>query len=385
MKYLSVNQKNCKMKNILITIFYADGLHGGVKYTVELSEYFQLQGYNVYVAGILTNYRTRNYFKKHDINFFEIQDLPLDIEYDIVWAHHFPIVPYLIQRGLKYKRLINSCISKILPIERYFWFYKNVDMLLCLTQETKNMLVNEYNIPESRIRILPNTAPDIFFEQNYTVKSDIKSIAVISNHPPKEVIEALKLFKKQGYKTIIYGGKHQKDITPDILKNHDVVITIGKTVQYCLAMGIPVYNYDHFGGSGYITLKNIDIEENSTFSGRSFFTKKTAEQIKQEIISQYKKTIKEQTKLKQIAKKRYKLSTRISEIINIIETTKPVQHVKITNSNRLFFDYCQAFIDIVNSIKPKPKTLSGWARIVYCLIPLRNQRHKFKQWYLNRY
>ena len=50
---------NHKKKNILITIFYANGLHGGVKYSVELSEYFQSIGYNVYVAGILTNYKTR--------------------------------------------------------------------------------------------------------------------------------------------------------------------------------------------------------------------------------------------------------------------------------------------------------------------------------------
>lgn len=38
-----------------------------------------------------------------------------------------------------------------------------------------------------------------------------------------------------------------KSITLEILSQYDVAITIGKTVQYCLVMGVPVYVYDKFG------------------------------------------------------------------------------------------------------------------------------------------
>ncbi|MFQ6703840.1 MAG: hypothetical protein ACLRFP_02030, partial [Alphaproteobacteria bacterium] len=118
------------MKNILITLFYADGLHGGVKYSAELGRYFISRGYSVYIAGVVTHSAIKQYFNQFDIHYFNVGTIPTDIVYDIVWAHHFPIVPYLIGRGLRYNRLINSCISNILLIERLMWFHENIDLYL---------------------------------------------------------------------------------------------------------------------------------------------------------------------------------------------------------------------------------------------------------------
>lgn len=49
----------------------------------------------------------------------------------------------------------------------------------------------------------------------------------------------------------------------------DAVLTIGKTVQYSLSMGIPCYIYDHFGGEGWLTPETFDREAFYNFSGRS--------------------------------------------------------------------------------------------------------------------
>ena len=54
-------------------------------------------------------------------------------------------------------------------------------------------------------------------------------------------------------------------------------------------MGIPVYNYDIYGGSGYISLENIDKEEFYNFSGRSHCRKLNYDDIICEIIGYYKK------------------------------------------------------------------------------------------------
>lgn len=332
------------MKNILITLFYADGIHGGVKYSAELGNYFHNIGYNVYCVGVISHDDVKELFAKNHVKFININDFDYNIEFDLIWAHHFPILPYLIKHGLKYKRVINSCISNILPIERLIWFEKNIDLYLCLDDRTKNMFIDEYNISENKIIVLPNTAPDNFYTYKHKQNKKLKNIAVVSNHAPEEIKNALKILKQKGYNTIIYGGKNSIDITPKILSKYDVIITIGKTVQYCLAMGIPVYNYDHFGGSGYISTKNIDVEESRNFSGRSFCTKKSADQIAEEIIKYYNSVLQEQNKLKQTAVKRYKLSSRISEIIDILQTIKPVKHITINNSNRLFFDYCEFII-----------------------------------------
>ncbi|MGN0917126.1 MAG: hypothetical protein ACI4NZ_02865 [Candidatus Enterousia sp.] len=334
------------MKNILITIFYADGLHGGVKYSAELGEYFSTLGYNVYVTGVITNTKTQEYFKVHNIHLFNIKDLPTDIDFDIVWAHHFPIVPYLIRKGLKYKYLINSCISNFLPIDRFMFFPENIDMFLTLTEAARKMFISEYNFSEKKIYTFPNMAPDIFFVDSIQDKSpEPHKIAIVSNHPPKELLDAMDILKRKNIAVTVYGGANSVDITPEILSQYDVIVSIGKTVQYALAMGIPVYNYDHFGGSVYININNIDIEESENFSGRSFRTKKSAIQIATEVINQYNDVVPQTHTLKQIAETRYKLSVQVQKLLNILLQHSPCKHVAINNSNRLFFDYCDFIIN----------------------------------------
>lgn len=357
------------MKNVLITIFYADGLHGGVKYTAEIGNFLHSLGYNVFCVGVLTNETTKDFFAKNNVTLFNVLEFPIDIYIDIVWAHHWPILPYLIRKGLKYNKIINSCISKILPVDKPLFFINAIDMFLTLTDKTKNMFVNEYNIEADRIYVLPNTAPDIFFEYKHNMSRKLNSVAVVSNHAPSELLEAMQILEKSGYETVVYGGKNSIDITPDILSKHDVIVSIGKTVQYAMAMGIPVYNYDHFGGNGYIVPETIDIEESVNFSGRNFFTKKSARQIVNEIVSQYCATLSQTNTIKNIAEQRYKLSVRINNVLDILNNMSPVKHVVENNSNRLYFDYCEFVINFaashINDLHPlkTKKQESGWQRL----------------------
>ena len=85
--------------------------------------------------------------------------------------------------------------------------------------------------------------------------------------PPLEVIA-----RQRQFNISYFGGKNNVRITPDLLLKFDLILTIGKTVQYGLVLGIPVYNYDHFGGDGYITLQNIDFESNYGFTGKPNYT-----------------------------------------------------------------------------------------------------------------
>ena len=354
-----------KNKNILITLFYADGLHGGVKYSAEIGNYFNSLGYNVYCVGVITDNFTIDFMKQNNVNLVNIKDFDNSIKYDLVWAHHFPIFPYLVRRGLKYGKLINSCISEFLLIEKPLFCIENVDLFLALTPQLRSFLIKNYGIKKEHISFLPNTAPDTFFELQKTVSTKIKKIAVISNHPPKEVIQAGKDFKHYGISVDFIGGSNPIEVTAELLSNYDVVISIGKTVQYCLAMGIPIYNYDHFGGSGYITPENIDVELQHNFSGRSFHTKKTAQVIISEIINQYQSALSNSIELKKIAEKQFKLSERIGGILNLLNKQKGKIHLKETSKNRLIFDYCD-FIVIGNiHHKQEKKKRTGLSRLFY--------------------
>ncbi len=334
-------------KNVLITLIYANGLHGGVKYSAELGNYLHSIGYNVYLCGMVTDDRTLEFLAQNNIHAFNVSDFPTDIYFDLVWAHHWPILPYLIRKGLKYKYLINSSISHFLLIERLLWFQKNIDLCLTLTQQSKLLYTQKYNVPTKKIEVLPNTAPDDFFEYPSAVRGALNNIAVVSNHPPAEIMQAAEMLRQKGLVVDVFGQATKSvDITPQLLSNYDVVVTIGKTVQYSLAMGIPVYNYDHFGGTGYITIDNIDQEEAHNFSGRSCFTKKSADIIADEIINEFEVVKNQQPALKNIAESRYRQSVRINNILRKLYSKKPVKKIKQTDKNRLLFDYCEMVVDM---------------------------------------
>ena len=220
-------------------------------------------------------------------------------------------------------------------------------MCITLGRQQKQLYITKYGVPADKIEVLPNMAPDEFFEYNYSSHAILRSIAIVTNHPPREILDSVKKLKRRGFNVVIYGdckGGRPVNITPEVLAKHDVIITIGKTVQYSLAMGIPVYNYDVFGGSGYITPQNIDEEELHNFSGRSHRTKKSAAQIVDEIINNYEMAHKLSQQLKVIAKERYSLSAKINNILKRLKSKKPVKHIIENNTNRFLFDYCEMVV-----------------------------------------
>ena len=217
------------------------------------------------------------------------------------------------------------------------------------------MFVENYSVPESKIMVLPNTAPDEFFDYKFEPPTKLKNIVIVSNHPPKELKLAAQELRRYGVKTVCYGGKNSVNVTPELLSNFDCVVSIGKTVQYALAMGLPVYNYDHFGGNGYITTANIEEEERANFSGRSTFTKKSSVEIVSEILANYEVVLGQQQCLKQIAAERYLLSSRINNVMKHLNAQTSVSHIIENNTNRIFFDYCQYIIETSYSNKKRKR------------------------------
>ena len=101
-------------------------------------------------------------------------------------------------------------------------------------------------------------------------KRALDKIAIISNHIPQELLE---LKEKMGgyYQVDLIGlGYRTEQVNAEFLQQYDLVITIGRTVPRCLAMGVPVYVYDYLGGPGYLTEANFSLAERNNFSGRGF-------------------------------------------------------------------------------------------------------------------
>lgn len=284
------------MKKILITNNHFREFKGSEIVTLELVEYFCQMGWevsvfsNLYLPPIADICKNINY----PCHITDDDDLISDDNFDLIWIQHSVLPRSIIMKlgtiGLNTNIIWNhmsSFIHQELPI---FADLENqiADISLAISTEVENKLTS-FGLAKEKICLFNNPAPDYFFNnyKNTPLSQNIKSVVVISNHIPPELSQALSLLEEIGIKTKHFGGHNTQRITPIILKDFDAIITIGKTVQYALALRIPIYEYDYLGGCGWLNANNFNYELSYNFSGRPTQRKLTAQQIIQELITGY--------------------------------------------------------------------------------------------------
>ena len=198
-------------------------------------------------------------------------------------------------------------------------------MIIANSVETKEALEKE---GARDVELFENYSFDSYFKRELQVEK-LENIAVISNHIPDEEKQAIELLKNKGYNVDIYGLEGTKVyITDEILSKYDAVITIGKTVQYAMSLKIPVYVYDIHGGPGYLNMENVEQCREKNFSGRGF-TKKTANQIFEEIEKNFESTLNDLEKIKQYAYENFCFEKIFDTFVEKIELTKDIDLEKL--------------------------------------------------------
>lgn len=344
-------------KNILITLWYcACGYHGGTMYAAELGDYLSSLGYNVYLAAIELDDMTKEFLKNHHVKAFPMDKLPLNIHYEYVFAKTFPIFPALVLKGLSFTKVAYSSMSSFLGIDLPSINYDKMDALLVVSEENKEVLVDKYGINSNNITVINNIVPLKYFSNYKVLVNDTPTnIAIVSNYPPQELIDFVEVCKKENITVDIYGYDYKYiPITPDVLKKYDVVISIGKTVQYTLALGIPIYCYGRFGGCGYINLNNIDKEEYYNFSGRCTKEIKKPQEILNDIKNQYQNTIQIRKSLNNIAYDRYSIDKQVNKILDILNNSSKDKYTLETDDLIMATQYefmCNVGMQNFNRIK----------------------------------
>lgn len=192
----------------------------------------------------------------------ESEDRIAEGTYGLVWIHH-QLIPRAVARGEIDAPVVFHHMSSILPIEapvvpgvestvgsRSLFFSPHV-----LVSFRDRGLLREYD-PE-RLAVFPNPAPEGFVALPSPLRAGTPRLALVSNHVPAELREALELtagtIEIQAIGEQRRFGARPERLSPRVLEQFDGVITIGKTVQYALVSGRAVYCYDHFGGPGWLT------------------------------------------------------------------------------------------------------------------------------------
>ncbi len=310
-------------KRVLITQNQLVNYAGSEMVTLELAEEFSAQGCQVTIISNIIEDPIRSEFEKITgvkliVSSSKQMEKLVLTDFDIVWLHH-QMLPTTLAEGLL------NIEKKPIIIFHHMSFYNKLELPIHYEFEQSVADVVLYNAPEIQEEInklgvkfgekelvFGNPSPDEFFDDNQAnMSKKPERVLVVSNHPPAEVLKAIEIMRERGVGVDFAGrssGGKPKRITPRELAGVDVVLTIGKTVQYSLASGVNVYCYDRFGGPGYLNVNNFSKARFHNFSGRGFQVKEPAK-IAEEILGGYSNAIKMQKLLHRKYSKDYKLST----------------------------------------------------------------------------
>ena len=288
---------------------------------LQLCEGLRELGHEAEIGTFLLGSPMKEQVEKSGVNVIELLHMKKqELAYDLIWAHHSPVLAYLLYKmDMPPSRVIYSSLSWLLPLEAPPTFHDAIPLVLSVSPETSSIL-NLNGIPLEKILVFPNYAPGNFFmkpEKEYSVTPH--KIAIISNHPPKEVLDFSEIARRNALTVDFIGKQHDTKFVDDyILRKYDLVLTIGKTVIYCFALRIPVYCYDHFDGPGYITPDNFQVNRITNFSGRGIDRKKDGEAIFKDITENYSENIKNLPFLYQEGDRYFNLEKNLKKVLDLI-------------------------------------------------------------------
>ncbi|MCL7998004.1 glycosyltransferase [Brucella sp. 21LCYQ03] len=265
------------------------GFTGSEIVALEIANYFAERGNDVVIRA--ERYSDLIYPHLHER--VSVSPVRIDIsKFDIVWSQHghFSFNTQDLHELKKWEGLFISChLSSSTPAEIYHYPFaaKYAGGLIFNAERVENELTAKRK-PKGHACNFRNAAPKRFHQSNVKKSDSLTKILVVSNHLPDDVREALSILRSMGISCQHIGREGiSKLIEPSDILAVDAVISIGKTVQYSLVGGCPVYCYDNCGGPGWLSETNFELAEMRNFSGRCAGIKKTAQQIVDELVIGY--------------------------------------------------------------------------------------------------
>lgn len=273
------------MKKALVMTSRIVDYTGSEILAIEVATTLSKLGYSV---SIYANFFDVKKFYEECSRFIVLKFVPDVFEFDFVWAQHFmlPNSLYNINEG-RFSKIVYACLSPFEPME--FTGLRIASSIgakiVANSRETADHIKSKYMIKD--VYCFNNACPE-YFRANSLPSETLRRILVVSNHPPDELLIAMRILNSHGVSSdVIGGGGVCQRVTPELIGMYDAVVTIGKTVQYSILSCRPVYVYDYFSGPGWLSDFNFSAAESKNFSGRCVGQKKPPSLIAEEILFGY--------------------------------------------------------------------------------------------------
>ncbi|WP_256346738.1 glycosyltransferase [Pseudomonas gingeri] len=288
--------------------------------TLEVASALADLGFEVVLAAMEVGGFIEAELSANGLYFVDLSVVSLaDEHFDLVWISHYVVAYHLLVRDrISVSHAFYSSLSHFEPLETPPLPNILFSQYLVHSQENFEHFSERYPHLVDRLSIFPNAAPEEYFAvTRHSVQPRLRSVGVVSNHAPEEVLELLLLLENSKINVELIGLQGTpKRVIPELIGKYDAVISIGKTVQYCLAAGVPVYCYDRFGGPGWIVGSHFETALAKNFSGRCTPRKLSAAQIIGEMITGYESTLAQSQALRELALDRFSLKRNMLAVLH---------------------------------------------------------------------
>jgi hypothetical protein len=324
--------------SVLITNHNLTEYAGSEINAYTLAQYFQDCGVNVVIGTFNCENPMKDLCKDRNINVVNLLNDSFNFsQVDLIWAHHSPtLYSCIFEHKIIAKYIIFSSLSPNEPLEALPTIANKLSCVLANSEETRDKLQSEYNSIKN-LYVFPNYATNEMFLLVPTSSYRLNKIAIISNHVPTELLDFKEIVEEKFNISVdIFGiGFQRKLVNEALLHTYDLIISIGKTVQYAMASMVPIYCYDHFGGPGWLNEKNIRLAEYYNFSGRGFNNKLTGIQLVNDILGGYDANLHDLKQLRNYAMKRFNLTNNINQLLKLIYQEQPINMDALTKYSYL--------------------------------------------------
>lgn len=299
---------------------------GSEIHALQLAEYFRDQGAEVMLFAVSAEPWLVADIEARGIEVLNRRALRKALRwgFDIVWTHHeTPFYLLHILYGVRCRLAVHGILSRVAKLERLPLLppVARPDRLVILANsvETRDDVAERSG--QDGIGVLLNIVPEAFGRHpkvDYAPK--LRRVVVVSNHIPDEVIDAKRLLAERAVEVELIGEGHRKVLVDhSTLADFDVVVTIGKTAQYAIVQGIPLFLYDVFGGPGYVSPEGFEHHEAFNFSGRSEPHRMSAQELADALVDGYAAGIAAAQALRESHGERYGVGPQTAEVMARME------------------------------------------------------------------
>ena len=323
--------------DVLITQGRLRGMGGSEMIALEMAEHFTAAGSRVVVAARSIDDKIAAMFTRlpgvevRDTSWSGLDERLTSAPFSLAWLHH-NVVPEAVLRGALDAPVVFAHLSATVAAEAPLVPGLEAALASAVVFNSRETYDAQLarglfeRVDAERLLVFPNPAPDAFATVTDREPGDRPRLLVVSNHIPTDLHRALKQVKRTFDVTLVgqqtHLGARPQRVGPDLVAEHDAVVSIGKTVQYALVSGRAIFCYDRFGGPGWLDAENIERAASTNFSGRGFDKRPPAELAKA-LVEGWESGLAFARANRETALRRYRLSDALLELQGKIVTAGP--------------------------------------------------------------